>query len=204
MNEPELEQIDDYRRLFLDDVALLDVRAPVEFAEGAFPTAENHPLVDDDERHRIGIAYKEDGQQQAIELGESLVSGELKAARIAEWSTFITRHPHAVLYCFRGGMRSKISQRWLHDEAGIDCARVRGGYKALRRFLIDELATNSARCRPVVIGGRTDAARPGFCRSTMPRSISRDSPITAARRSAITRSRNRRRSISRMRCRSRC
>ena len=159
MNEPELEQIDDYRRLFLDDVALLDVRAPVEFAEGAFPTAENHPLIDDAERHSIGIAYTELGQQTAIELGETLVSGERKTRRIAQWRDFIARHPGAVLYCFRGGMRSKISQRWLHDEAGIDCPRVRGGYKAMRRFLLDELSANSERCQPVVIGGRTGVGK---------------------------------------------
>ena len=56
----ELPTTNDYRRLFLEDVPLLDVRAPVEFAEGAFPGAENHPLVDDAERHQIGITYKEE------------------------------------------------------------------------------------------------------------------------------------------------
>ena len=49
-----LPEIDDYRRLFLEDVPLLDVRAPVEFAQGAFPAAENHPLINDAERHEIG------------------------------------------------------------------------------------------------------------------------------------------------------
>jgi len=153
------KEIDDLQGLFLNDVPLLDVRAPVEFADGAFPTAENHPLIDDDERHRIGLTYKDEGQDQAIELGEQLVSGELKARRIGQWKDFLQRHPDAVLYCFRGGMRSKTSQRWLFEETGISCPRVRGGYKAMRRFLLDQIEQNSAICRPVVIGGRTGVGK---------------------------------------------
>jgi len=159
MTSTELKETDDLHALFINDVPLLDVRAPVEFAEGAFPTAENHPLIDDDERHLIGITYKKQGQDQAIELGEELVSGELKAKRIEQWQAFLQRHPDAVLYCFRGGMRSKTSQRWLLEETGINCPRVRGGYKAMRRFLIDRIEQNSAICKPVVIGGRTGVGK---------------------------------------------
>ena len=159
MSPSELEQLDDLRSLFLRDVPLLDVRAPVEFAEGAFPTAENHPLIDDGEREQIGIAYKEAGPAQAVALGETLVSGHIKAQRIAAWREFLGHHPGAVLYCFRGGKRSEISQRWLLEEAGIPCPRVRGGYKAMRRFLLDQLTENSPRCRPVVIGGRTGVGK---------------------------------------------
>ena len=159
MPATEADEIDDLRELFLHDVPLLDVRAPIEFAEGAFPAAENHPLIDDDERQQIGITYKEKGQAQAIELGEQLVSGDLKARRIAQWKAFLARNPNAVLYCFRGGMRSKTSQRWLLEEAGIRCPRVRGGYKAMRGFLLDQIERNSALCRPVVIGGRTGVGK---------------------------------------------
>lgn len=154
-----LQQIEDLRALFLDDVPLLDVRAPVEFADGAFPTAVNLPLIDDVERHDIGLTYKEQGQDQAVALGERLVSGEVKAGRVAAWRDFLQKHPGAVLYCFRGGMRSQISQRWLLEEADIACPRVRGGYKAMRRFLIDELERNAAVCQPVVIGGRTGVGK---------------------------------------------
>ncbi|MCB1774725.1 MAG: tRNA 2-selenouridine(34) synthase MnmH [Gammaproteobacteria bacterium] len=159
MNTDELEQTDSLRDLFLLDVPLLDVRAPVEFTAGAFPNAENHPLINDEERHRIGISYKDDGQDRAIELGHDLVSGQVKQERISAWRDYFSRHPDAVLYCFRGGMRSKISQRWLLEEVGIRCARVRGGYKAMRRFLIDQLERDAAACQPVVIGGRTGVGK---------------------------------------------
>ena len=37
----------DYRALLLENVPMMDVRAPVEFAKGAFPGAVNLPLMDD-------------------------------------------------------------------------------------------------------------------------------------------------------------
>ena len=37
----------DYRQLFLNDVAMMDLRAPVEFTKGAFPNVSNLPLMND-------------------------------------------------------------------------------------------------------------------------------------------------------------
>ena len=48
----------DYRQLFLNDVPLIDTRAPVEFANGAFPAATNLPLMSDQEREQVGTCYK--------------------------------------------------------------------------------------------------------------------------------------------------
>lgn len=164
----DLPEIDDYEALFLDDRPLLDVRAPVEFAEGAFPHADNQPLIDDLERHQVGTLYKEQGQDAAVVEGLKLVSGDLKQQRITAWETFVRRHPEGALYCFRGGMRSKITQQWLYEATGIAYPRVRGGYKALRRFLIDQLAENAALMHPVVIGGRTGVGKTHFIKQLSP------------------------------------
>lgn len=151
----DLPQLDDYRSLFLNDTPLLDVRAPVEFSQGAFPMAENFPLINDTERERIGIQYKNSGQDEAIKLGYQLVQGDAKAQRVMHWENFFQHHPQGMLYCFRGGMRSKISQQWIYDKTGIIYPRVKGGYKAMRRFLIDELEASTNRLQPVMLGGRT-------------------------------------------------
>lgn len=156
---PEFAEIDDYRQIFRDDVPLLDVRAPIEFHDGAFPTAENYPLIDDVERHAIGIEYKKSGKDAAIALGETLVSGHLREVRVAAWRTFVERHPNSMLYCLRGGMRSRISQRWLLEHSGVLIPRVRGGYKALRRFLTDEVQYVAKILNLLVIGGRTGTGK---------------------------------------------
>ncbi len=155
MSSIELPQIDDLRDLFLNQIPLLDVRAPVEFSQGAFPSAENHPLINDEEREKIGQRYKNSGQDEAVVLGHELVSGNIKAQRIAQWKDFIERHPEGVLYCFRGGMRSKISQQWIYENTGIIYPRVKGGYKRMRRFLLDELENSVHEIQPLMLGGRT-------------------------------------------------
>lgn len=155
----ELPQTDNYQALFLDDTPLLDVRAPVEFEQGAFPLAQNVPLINDDERHRIGIRYKETGQDKAIELGHELVSGATKQTRIEQWIDFTRKHPQGALYCFRGGMRSKISQQWIFEHTGVQYPRVKGGYKALRRFLLRELESAAESFQPFVLGGRTGVGK---------------------------------------------
>ena len=150
---------DDYRAIFLNDVPMMDVRAPVEFAKGAFPGVVNLPLMNDAERQAVGTCYKQQGQQAAIELGHRLVAGDLKAERIAAWAQFAQAHPDGLLYCFRGGLRSQIVQQWLETEAGIVYPRVIGGYKAMRGFLIETLAHDVTHARFVVLGGLTGSGK---------------------------------------------
>lgn len=148
----------DFLSLFLNDTPLLDVRAPVEFAKGAFPGATNIALINDDERHQIGICYKQQGQQAAIDLGNKLVSGEERERRMQAWQQWRQANPDGYLYCFRGGLRSQTTQAWLR-EAGIDAPLVTGGYKALRRFLIDEMEACIASLPLEVLCGRTGCAK---------------------------------------------
>ncbi|AWB35047.1 tRNA 2-selenouridine(34) synthase MnmH [Orrella marina] len=153
-----LPQRTDLKQIFLHDVPLLDVRAPIEFTQGAFPAAQNAPLMDDEQRHQVGIRYKESGQESAIELGHQLVRDEIKAERVRAWAEFARRHPGGALYCFRGGLRSQIAQTWLH-EAGVEFPRITGGYKAMRQFLLQQLETLSADTDFILIGGLTGCGK---------------------------------------------
>jgi tRNA 2-selenouridine synthase len=170
---PERPDTADYRALFLADAPMADLRAPGEFAHGAFPEAHSLPLMTDEERAEVGTCYKRKGQQAAIELGHRLVSGEIRAARLAQWVDFARRHPDGYLYCFRGGLRSQTVQQWLR-EAGIAYPLVRGGYKAMRRFLLDELERSLSGAEIILISGKT-----GSCRSRSPaRSTSRTRSVS--------------------------
>jgi tRNA 2-selenouridine synthase len=129
---------EDYEALFLTATPMFDTRAPLEFKKGAFPHVKSLPLMTDVERAKVGTSYKRDGQEAAIKLGHRLVSGETKDERMAGWLEFVKQNPNGYLYCFRGGLRSHITQAWL-AEAGHHYPLVKGGYKAMRRFLIDRL-----------------------------------------------------------------
>lgn len=150
--------IGDYRALFLQHTAMIDLRAPAEFARGAFPSACSLPLMSDDERASVGTCYKQQGQDAAIALGHRLVAGERKTARLARWQAFAERYPAGALYCWRGGLRSQTVQQWL-AEVGIDYPRVEGGYKAMRGFLLHSLQDNVAHLPIILVSGRTGTGK---------------------------------------------
>ncbi len=149
---------DDYLDLIASQVPLLDVRAPVEFDQGTIGDAVNLPLLDDQEREEVGKCYKLLGQDEAIKLGHELVNGDIKQVRVRAWQQFVRNNPRAALFCFRGGLRSQITQQWL-AEAGVEICRIAGGYKALRSFLIEETAHRINDLDVVVLGGRTGTAK---------------------------------------------
>lgn len=150
---------DNYRELFLNDVPMMDARAPVEFDKGAFPGVVNLPLMNDIERQKVGTCYKQHGQQAAIELGHRLVNGKIKAERIEAWADFAQRNPQGYIYCFRGGLRSQLVQQWLKTEAGIDYPRVTGGYKAMRQFLLETIDQSAVQDDFVLVGGMTGTGK---------------------------------------------
>lgn len=153
------ENTDNYQALFLSGAPMMDARAPVEFKKGAFPGVINLPLMDDIERERVGTCYVQQGQEAAIALGHELVSGQKKAERIEAWAAFARANPDGYLYCFRGGLRSQITQQWLLQEAGIQYPRVLGGYKAMRTFLLDVTRQAVSECAFVVLGGMTGTGK---------------------------------------------
>ena len=150
---------DQFSEVFLSGAPLMDTRAPTEFSRGSFPGATNLPLMTDEERAAVGTCYKHSGQDAAIALGHKIVSGDTKAARIAAWAAFARSNPQGYLFCFRGGLRSQIVQRWLADEAGIVYPRIAGGYKAMRHFLMETTDRLSAQMPLQVVGGMTGTGK---------------------------------------------
>ncbi|MFT5717427.1 MAG: tRNA 2-selenouridine synthase [Oleiphilaceae bacterium] len=148
----------DYLSLFLNDTPLMDVRAPIEAVKGSFPSSINHPLLDNEQRHEIGIRYKQQGEQAAIQLGLALATPEIRSQRYKQWISFCEQNPEGYLFCFRGGLRSRTTQQWLKEQ-GYHYPLVTGGYKAMRRFLIDELDNNIKALNVVSITGPTGSGK---------------------------------------------
>lgn len=147
-----------YKELVLNETPFIDVRAPIEFEKGAFKTSINAPILTDEERCQVGITYKNQGNDKATELGFRLVSGEQKEKRVETWVNYIEQHPEAMLYCFRGGSRSRIAQQWLKD-IGIDIPRLEHGYKGFRNYLIESLTPEAITMEPLILGGCTGSGK---------------------------------------------
>jgi tRNA 2-selenouridine synthase len=153
-----MERITDIKKLLLDRVPLMDVRSPVEFQQGAFPQAINLPLLDDEQRHQIGLCYKQQGQDAAIALGWKLATPALREQRLSAWAGFAQAHPDAALYCFRGGLRSQVTAQLLR-EADIQMPVVAGGYKAMRSFLLTQMEQLAQQLPKIIISGRTGSGK---------------------------------------------
>ncbi|MBT3903496.1 tRNA 2-selenouridine(34) synthase MnmH [bacterium] len=125
--------------LIENGIPVIDVRAPVEFAQGHIPGTLNVPLFSDKARKDVGIVYKQQGKQAAVMCGLSLVG-----PRVPELSSQLQRaapQNKAILYCARGGMRSQ-SVAQLCNLLGITVYLVTGGYKAYRNFVLDQFEKN--------------------------------------------------------------
>lgn len=150
-----------YRDIFVAGKPLIDLRAPIEFNRGAFPSSVNLPLMVDKEREKVGTCYKQQGQQAAIALGHSLVHGAVKQQRIDAWLGFLAAQPEAYLYCFRGGLRSQLTQQWL-KEAGAVVPYVQGGYKGMRQYLIGVIDAVPSQQRLLSLSGMTGSGKTDF------------------------------------------
>ena len=151
----------EFDNLFTAQRTIIDVRSPVEFANGSVPGSINLPILDDEQRRLVGIEYKQRGQSAAVALGNELVSGDLRSQRLLAWRDIVNRHPDACIACFRGGLRSRTAQSWLRD-AAIDCPLITGGYKALRNHLLHRIDAISRTSRFLVVAGKTGCAKTHF------------------------------------------
>ena len=109
---------------------IIDVRSPSEFNEDHIPGAINLPVLDDEERKKIGIIYKKNSPFEAKVLGSSLVT-----KNISEYLIKNLKNKNGawkpLVYCWRGGQRSK-ALCLIMQEIGWRVNQLEGGYKYYR------------------------------------------------------------------------
>jgi len=150
--------MDDRINIIKNNTPLIDLRAPIEFNKGAFPSSVNIPILNDEQRSEVGTKYKRQGNNAAEKLGFRLVKNQQN--KIVElWKKFIKKNPSTYIYCMRGGKRSQIAKLWLHDE-GINVPTINGGYKALRNTAIEILnSVNNDHKKWIILSGRTGTGK---------------------------------------------
>lgn len=141
--------------------AIIDLRSPKEYALGHVTHAINLPLLDNEERHIVGLTYKQQGKSQAME--EGLVLFAAKAERFLEQvENIYSKNQSLIVYCWRGGLRSSLVGRWLRT-MGFSVHVLEGGYKKYRRdvlALLDQLASHPL----IVLIGKTGCGKSSLIR----------------------------------------
>lgn len=143
--------------LRLENPTYIDLRSPGEYAIGNIPGAISVPLLSDEERARVGILYKNVGPEEAKDAGLAIVSTKLYDMISIIRRFYKTGRP-VVLYCWRGGMRSK-SVVTILELMGIHAYQLIGGYKAYRHYVLDTLASFQLQPQVVVLCGSTGTGK---------------------------------------------
>ncbi|HXZ55201.1 MAG TPA: tRNA 2-selenouridine(34) synthase MnmH [Burkholderiales bacterium] len=136
---------------------VIDVRSPAEYALDHVTGALNCPVLDDEERARVGTMYKQISTFDAKKAGAALVSRNI-ARHIEERFRGRPREWRPLVYCWRGGQRS-ASMAHVLREVGWDAATLEGGYRAYRREVLAQLDTLPGRFRFRVLCGATGCGK---------------------------------------------
>jgi tRNA 2-selenouridine synthase len=136
---------------------VIDVRSPGEFAEDHAPGAINLPVLDNDERVRVGTLYKQVSPFEAKKVGAALIAHNI-ARHLETWFADKPKHYRPLVYCWRGGNRSGAMTHIL-QKIGFNAAQLEGGYKSYRRHVVAELASLPATLRFRVVSGPTGSGK---------------------------------------------
>ncbi len=156
--------------VFLEQTKYLpvfDVRSPAEYEKGHIPGAHNIPLFSDEERALVGTMYKNSGRDAAVMEGMGLVGPKIRAmaervSKIHEQFVHANKEiiggrkeKEALVYCWRGGMRSQ-GVGWLLEQAGFRTVLLKGGYKSYRKLVLEAFEQKH---KINIVGGKTGSGK---------------------------------------------
>lgn len=142
---------------------IIDARSPSEYAEDHIPGAVNLPVLDDEERARVGTIYAQESSFAAKKIGAALVSRNI-ADHLETYFSDKPKNYRPLVYCWRGGSRSGSLTTVLRS-IGWNAAQLEGGHKAYRRSVVADLAILPERFRFIVLCGPTGVGKSRFLRA---------------------------------------
>ncbi len=147
-----LEELSEMRQK--KELITIDVRSPSEFEDATIPGSLNIPLFDDEERAEVGTLYTQVNVQAAKDRGLEIVSAKLPAF-IKQFSQI---PGNKVVFCWRGGMRSRTTATVL-SLMGIHVYRLEGGFRAHRQGVMKALDELTITPPAIVLHGNTGSGK---------------------------------------------
>jgi len=147
----------DITKAFEDFDNIIDVRTPSEYNDDHLPGAISLPVLNDEERARIGTLFTQVSPFEAQKQGAALIARNI-ARHLDESLHSQQKNWRPLVYCWRGGMRSSAMAHIL-AQVGWKTAQLSGGYKAYRRHVIDTLQTLPQQFHFEVICGATGTGK---------------------------------------------
>ena len=155
------EQQDQFSALLRDALAgeyalVIDARSQREYTEDHLPCAVNLPVVENEEYAEVGTTHKID-KHRAYTIGVSYALKNM-ARSIDELVAKYPNDARMLVYCFRGGKRSKL---WFDalSTIGFKVDRLPGGWKAYRAWVREQLDLLPGKFRYHVLCGPTGCGK---------------------------------------------
>lgn len=136
---------------------IIDVRSPDEWTEDHIPGAINLPVLDNDERARVGTIYKQESPFKARKIGGALVAQNAARHLMGPLAGKDGGY-RPLVYCWRGGQRSGAFATIL-EQIGWRVGVIGGGYKAYRQLVVAAVYDRDLAARAIVLDGNTGTAK---------------------------------------------
>jgi tRNA 2-selenouridine synthase len=135
---------------------VIDARSEREYFEDHLPGAVNLPVVNNAEYAEVGTLHRTD-THQAYLIGVAYSLRNI-AAQLPAVAATVPRGGRVLVYCFRGGKRSRL---WCDalETVGFRVDRLRGGWKGYRHWVNVQLSAWSARFKYHVLCGPTGCGK---------------------------------------------
>lgn len=135
---------------------IIDARSQREYEEDHIPGAVNMPVVNNEEYAEVGTLHRTD-KVGAYRIGVRYSLLNI-AKHIAEDLPMYSVQSRVLVYCFRGGKRSKLWTDAL-ETIGYKVDKLKGGWKGYRRWVNDQLAHIPTLYRYNVLSGSTGCGK---------------------------------------------
>ncbi|MEO6694068.1 MAG: tRNA 2-selenouridine(34) synthase MnmH [Ignavibacteria bacterium] len=165
-----IEGLFDSLKNLLENVLIIDARSEKEFNESSLHYSKNFPVLNNSERHNVGLIYKKYSQSSALWLAIHYAD-----PKTYELEKFLKAN-HAdkkkiYVYCWRGGGRSGYLSKMISD-IGYKPIVLKGGHKSFRRSVTEFFSQKIFPFELLELSGLT-----GTGKSELLQSVSKDLPV---------------------------
>lgn len=169
-NKLSIEEVLIILKQHSENVLLIDARSEKEFDESSIPFGKNFPVLNNSERHNVGLVYKKYSQVSAQWL--AMQYADPKSDKLKK---FLEENKAAekniIIYCWRGGGRSSYLSKMICD-LRYKTSTLICGYKSYRNEVNNFYSQESFPFELLELSGLT-----GCGKSELLQSVSQEIPV---------------------------
>lgn len=152
------------KALELKDTIFVDTRTPDEFDIDNIPQSINIPLFSNEERIIVGTLYNKDqikAYQEGIQIYNKKIMDIIKEFKKLD------KNKKIIIYCWRGGMRSKTITE-LITSLDLDAYQLTDGYKEFRKLVREDLQEYQPPFKLIVLQGLAGCGKTDLIKQLKP------------------------------------